>query len=349
MHASVEYAVAKLTDGSELAIPNWRIDSGQAGEQFLVMAAQHGNEIQACEVIRRFRDVCIESLRRGCVYLVPFANPQALHHRRSHAHLGPEQPYGDARGHDINRTWPGKADGNDAERMAHALNEAIARHCTVCLDFHSWSAFTACAAEVRMTNERAMQMAEVSALRFIVMNRGGAPAPGGGMGISTLFNNSGRTALVLELPPQWVVREKEVRLGLRATTNIAKLLGMMDGEPELLDGPVVRFMIEERDRVSRLIYAPCSGLFVSPGLEAGDYVVAGQSLGHLIRDDDLTTVPVIANAAGYLYRYGAYRAHCDVALPPMHPYANEGDLLADIIAPELHQPARPTAGGPRGD
>jgi hypothetical protein len=30
----------------------WRLDSGKEGEAFLVLAEQHGNEVQGCEVIR---------------------------------------------------------------------------------------------------------------------------------------------------------------------------------------------------------------------------------------------------------------------------------------------------------
>ena len=135
--ATLDYAVATLTNGSEVRTPFWRLDSGEEGESFLVTAAQHGNEVQGCEVIRRFREVCEGELRRGIVYLVPFANLPAVRHRRSHINLGPEQPYADDEGHNMNRTWPGKADGNETERLAHSLHEAVVKHCTRCLDLHS--------------------------------------------------------------------------------------------------------------------------------------------------------------------------------------------------------------------
>ena len=74
-------------------------------------------------------------------------------------------------------------------------------------------------------------------------------------------------------------------------------------------------------------------MFVEAGLETSDYVEQGQKLGHIISDEDLETVEIIAPVSGYLWSYGCHRAHCDVALPEMHPYASEGDTLATVVAP----------------
>ena len=168
--ATLDYAVATLTNGSEVRTPFWRLDSGEEGESFLVTAAQHGNEVQGCEVIRRFREVCEGELRRGIVYLVPFANLPAVRHRRSHINLGPEQPYADDEGHNMNRTWLGKADGNETERLAHSLHEAVVKHCTRCLDLHSWSRYTATCTLARKNHQVSHAMGELSC-------SGGNPPP----------------------------------------------------------------------------------------------------------------------------------------------------------------------------
>lgn len=45
----VDHAVATLQDGSKLATPFWRIESGKDGPSLLLLAAQHGNEVQGVE------------------------------------------------------------------------------------------------------------------------------------------------------------------------------------------------------------------------------------------------------------------------------------------------------------
>jgi hypothetical protein len=83
------------------------------------------------------------------------------------------------------------------------------------------------------------------------------------------------------------------------------------------------------------VEAPVDGLFVEAGLETCDWVQEGQALGHLLRDDDLSTVPVLAPVSGRLRAYGCARPDADVALPAMHPYASKGDRLASIAAPDV--------------
>jgi len=327
----VKLISATRQEGGETRVPFWHLHSGRPGETLLVMAAQHGNEVQGCEVIRAFREVCARDLTRGEVYLLPFANPPAVRHRRSHTTLAGEQPYGEDRGENMNRTWPGDPAGNDTQRLSHALHQALVSRCDHVLDLHSWSRFTATCTLVRAECANAMAMADAAQIRFAMKQERpqlaeGAPAP-----VGVPFNNDGRGALCLELAPQWVIRPKEVRQGLRAATNIAKLFGLMAGEMERIEGPLVYFGAAEREARTQTVRAPRSGLFVENGLETSDYVEVGQKLGHLICDEDLETIEIVAPVSGYLWLYGCHREHCDVRLPAMHPYANEGDILAAVM------------------
>ncbi len=120
----VDYAVATLTDGSELVNPFWRIDSGRDGPCLGMIASQHGNEVQGAEVARRFAQVCAEQLVAGSVHLIPYGNLQAVRARRHSKDLGPEQPGRFSQGHNIQQVWPGDPEGNDTERAAYALDQA---------------------------------------------------------------------------------------------------------------------------------------------------------------------------------------------------------------------------------
>ena len=86
---TVDHAVATLEDGSKLATPFWRIKSGKDGPSLLLLAAQHGNEVQGVEVARRLMEICARHLIAGSVWLVPMANLRAIRTRRHSADLGP--------------------------------------------------------------------------------------------------------------------------------------------------------------------------------------------------------------------------------------------------------------------
>jgi len=326
VQAMVDYAVAELNDGSELRTPFWRLDSGEQGEVLLVMAGQHGNELQGCEVIRRFKEVCEQQLVQGTVYLLPFANLLAVRHRRPHVGLGPEQKYVEDGNTNMQRFWPGDPRGTDVARVVYALDRRILRHCTRMIDLHSWNRFWATATLASPTSAAGRAMGEVTGTRFLRW-WGGSAAAGLPTTNSSLVHRRGGASVTLELAGQYALCEREVTQGLRAVINVARLLSLLEGAPELPEGP--RAVISEQ--TSHEVHAPCSGLFVEAGLAPEDHVEAGQRLGHLIRDTDLATVEVVSPMSGYLWKYGCHRAECDVRLPDQHPYATEGDMLALVV------------------
>ena len=61
----VMHVRAALRSGRKAAIPFWSLDSGKAGPCFLVLAAQHGNEVQGSEAIRRFVDLAARGMAGG--------------------------------------------------------------------------------------------------------------------------------------------------------------------------------------------------------------------------------------------------------------------------------------------
>ncbi len=329
----VKHITAHLVEYGDVDIPYWEVESGVGGPALLVTGAQHGNEVQGCEVIRRLVLVASQDLQKGKIVAVPFCNRPALWKRRHHISSAPERPYADDDGHNMNRTWPGDPGGNDTERLSHAIYQAVGAEATHNLDIHSWSRFGATACQPRQDRPRSLELARISALPFAIPQggRGGTETePKAPCTIGAYFNDSGRVSLTIELSGQYVVVEKEVRRGLRCALNIARFLEMLPGQPEGLDEPMVWL-----DRATTVeVKAPVDGLFVEAGLATCDWVVEGQPLGHLLRDEDLSTIPVLAPTSGRLRTYGCSRPDADVALPAMHPYASKGDRLASIARPD---------------
>lgn len=124
-------------------------------------------------------------------------------------------------------------------------------------------------------------------------------------------------------------------MGLKSMVNIAKHLGMIEGELELIVGSrAVR-----SPETSHEVHASCSGIFMpalwrdqTGTLIPDDYVEKGQSLGHIIRESDLRKIPVTAPVSGFLWQYGmCHDMLCDASLPAQHPYAEEGNRIALIV------------------
>ncbi len=331
---AVGRAIATLEDGGTLATPFWRIESGKEGPSLLLLAAQHGNEIHGAEVARRMKDVCSRQLIAGSVWLVPMANLPAIRVRRHSVDLGPEQPGRFSQGHNMQQTWPGNPEGNNTQRIAFAIDQAVVRHCSHAVDMHCWNQFWA-AETLAVTGHASSElMGNVTTTRFISYRPVRPPAEKP-VSFSHMMHQRGAGAIVMELSGQFQMRQRQVQIGLDSMLNIAKALGMIAGEPERIKGP----RVERKKETSHEVLAPAAGIFMPATqngsnltLVPGDFVEEGQPLGHILSETDLATVPVVAPVAGYLWQLNACHGQlCDASLPAQHPYAAEGDRLALIV------------------
>jgi len=330
-----ENVTTVLEDGSVLHTPFRRIESGRDGPALLLTASLHGNEVIGAEVAMRLQDICVRELRNGSVWLVPMANLLAVRSRRHSFGLGPEQSnrMHPTKVHNMQR-FPGDPTGNNTQRAAFALHQAVIRHCSHLVDIHCYQRMNAAETLGVNGHERSRPMAEVTTTRFI---RFVLPAaiPEKNMLINQLMLKNGGCAVGLELSGQFEISERQVRIGLSSMVNIARQLGLLPGEPERIEGPRVT-MTKERSHVAQ---APDAGIFV-PGvatdqnrnLAAEDYVEKGQVLGHIIREKDLERVPILAPATGYLFAFGlCHWGQCDASLPAQHPYAEAGEAVATVV------------------
>jgi predicted deacylase len=329
----VERAYVTLSDGISIYIPYWRIDSGKEGPSLLLMASQHGNEVQGAEVAKRFMEICSRQLVTGTVWIVPVANMPALQKRRHSINLGTGDPVSKARieDQDMNLIWPGKSEGNDTERMVWSLYQTVLRYCNYLVDIHCWNHFTAAETTSVNDNERSFPLGEVTTTRFISYS----PTPKMNMA-SQAVRKYGGGAIEIELSGQFMMLEDEVQTGLSSLVNIAKLLGMMKGKPRLLNG---KRAVRNGD-TSHDVMAPSSGLFVPAkgkdkfeSLKPGDHINKGDLLGHIIDQKNLDEIPVLAPFDGYLWQLGAcHSGLCDQSLQAQHPYVEADERIALVVS-----------------
>jgi len=259
-------------------------------------------------------------LKCGKVFAVPMVNLPAFHDRRPHIRMKAEQPYGDDRGHNMNRWWPGKRSGNDTARIPYAIYQAFGDEATHALDFHCWEKHGAPAVLVRDV-PGVRSLAAKLGHRFVDIRPPNDHTLGG------YFCATGRVGVTYEFSGQYVVVEEQVKRGLRLVTNMAKAIGIVSGAPAKGDQPIL--YSDQCDRTD--VLAPSSGLFVECGRKTCEPVKKGDRLGHILSDTNLKTTEIHAPVSGYLRAYGASRKNCDVAMPGHHPYVTKGERLATVM------------------
>ena len=210
----------------------------------------------------------------------------------------------------------------------------MVRHCSHAMDMHCWEHINAAETLSEKDNQLSRALGDVTTTRFISYRNTSIPESEY-MSFSQLVLKRGVSFTVMELSGQYQMQERQVLIGLSSMVNIAKLLGMIEGEPTQIKGPrVIR-----TPETSHGVFAPGTGIFM-PSLQkdkkrilmSEDFVEEGQQLGHIIREDNLVTVPVIAPVSGYMWQYGlCHWGLCDDNLPAQHPYTEEGELIATIV------------------
>ena len=330
--ATVELRSTEVTraDGETYQVPHWDVRADAAGPRVLVPAALHGNELHGSEILRQFLPVVERDLICGSCILMPFANPEAVRRRQPHIDFEPGRYYGSDRVNNVNCTWPGDPEGSDAQRLSHALFESVVGDATHLIDLHSWKRRMAATALARGGREDSMSLAEAMRLRF-ARHASTKPSPTGGprtpCTLSTYFHDTDRTAIAVEFAGQYGFWPGQVDMGLRAMKNAFRHFGMLPGELEGKDEPVVWTNDAEMVHVP----APQAGVFVPDRLALADWVDEGARLGHVFAIDGLRTVEVTALVSGYLYEYTPVQEKgWEHTRPFMHPYADEGQMVAVI-------------------
>ena len=313
-----------LTSGEELSIPYWRIDSGVKGPVFLAIACQHGNEINGCISIHRFIERIKTSLKKGMVIGVPFANLLALKARRPHLDLGPEQPYIESQGHNMQMLWPGNANGNDTERLAFAIWNNIVTKATHIVDIHCYPKSAAPLIQIHRTGETE-KIARIMGFPFLryIPDEHGHDWPGS---IRLQAGKLGKVVIGCELSGQYGLWENGISLGERALLYVVNYLGMIDDKHGEEPPPILLDLNKYLE-----VKAEHSGLFVQSNFSLCDSIKKGDSLGYILGDKNLDVCTISAPVNGHIIRVCS-RPDCDVSLKDCHQFVYEGDVLA-VIAP----------------
>ncbi len=126
-----EVFVAHMPDGTRLSVPVHVLAGAGSGPCLAVVAGVHGDEAEGISALFAISKSLDLASFNGRLLLVPVANPLAFgaHQRRSPAD-----------GADLNRIFPGNADGTVSERLAHKVFDLVRFNAQFLLTLHGWYA-----------------------------------------------------------------------------------------------------------------------------------------------------------------------------------------------------------------
>lgn len=122
-----ELEVAALYDSTKISIPVEIIHGKLEGPTVFISAAIHGDEINGVEIIKRLRLNKSLSSLKGTLILAPIVNVFGFNAKSRYL---PDR-------RDLNRSFPGRANGSLAGRMAHLFMKEIVKKCQYGIDLHT--------------------------------------------------------------------------------------------------------------------------------------------------------------------------------------------------------------------
>ncbi|HEX7036122.1 MAG TPA: succinylglutamate desuccinylase/aspartoacylase family protein [Pseudomonadales bacterium] len=204
---------AQLYTHTPLDMPVEVICGRLDGPVLLVCAAIHGDELNGVEIIRRLRTLKVLDRLRGTLVLVPVVNLFGFIHRSRYL---PDR-------RDLNRCFPGNAEGSLGSRVAHLFFSEIASKCTHIIDLHTGAVHRENLPQLRATldHPQVAKMAHSFELPVIV-NSGLIEGS-----LRAAAHNAGIPVITYEAGEALRLDERSIVAGVRGITNVMRGIGML--------------------------------------------------------------------------------------------------------------------------
>jgi predicted deacylase len=323
----VRYEISETYLGDPIEVPVTVVNGSEPGPRICLTAAVHGDElngVKVCqEVARRYEPGEIH----GTLVIVHVVNVPAYQ---------AQQRYIPIYDQDLNRSFPGKPDGNTASRMAHEVFERFVRPCDRCLDFHTSTRnrTTMYHARADVADPAVEELARAFGANLVISGAGesgslrGAATAAGTPTVTVEMGKAHRFQPVLVekaldgvesvlgqygvLPgapvawPGWfrVIGGETEKSWLRA--DAGGLVDMAWGPyPLVREGETICTITDHFGREERVVTAPFTGLLV--GVLENPVALPGHPLCHLARIDETTREEIEAEIESG--EFDGYRAN----------------------------------------
>ena len=255
----LEMEIARLHTRNHISVPVIVERSLHDGPVLLIMAGVHGDETNGVAIVRNIIRKKYNKPKRGTVICIPVLN--------SFGYLNHSRQFPDGR--DLNRMFPGSANGSLASQFAHRFMTEIAPHVDYVIDFHTGGAARENYPNVRYCDEEeiTLELARVFDPPFIVHSKYIDKS------LRAALNGLGKPVLLFEGGKSLLLDPFVIKTGVDGAVNIMKHLKMQNGEPKSKNNPIIV-------KKSKWVRAPNSGLFES-FIKNGSHVRNKDLLGRI--------------------------------------------------------------------
>jgi predicted deacylase len=264
--------VAARTGDHGTTIPISVVHGAKPGPVLALTAGVHGQEYAPVIALQRMLTSLDAKSLAGTVILVHVANMPS--------YLGRTIYYSPADGKNLNRVFPGRADGTLSERIALAITKEVIERATHVIDLHCGDGneslrpytywITTGAPNVAAAGK---QMALAFGLDHIVVDRERPVDAAASIYLSNTAITRGKPALTIESGGLARTDEESIAAIERGVAGVMKHLGMRADGPS----PVAQPLLLERSEVLR---SGSTGIFY-PAVERGQTVAQGALIGRV--------------------------------------------------------------------
>jgi predicted deacylase len=250
----------------EEKIPTFLINGSDQGPCVLIIGGIHGCEYTSIDAaLAVARELQPEDVQ-GKIVVLPIANPASFYARSIYVHPRDQK--------NLNRMFPGKEDGTDAERLAYWLNETGFKNVDYIIDLHGGDMIEALVPFTiyhvtgdQEVLEKSKEMASLFDIEYVIGSSG--QVPGSTYGCAA---EQGTPAIIAEAGQQGILSKEQSIMLQEGIKNILRSLKVLDGE-------VVRFTSTFL-QVFDWYRAEMKGLWY-PAVQIGDEVKRGEVLGKI--------------------------------------------------------------------
>jgi predicted deacylase len=269
---SGELVVAPAAGDPGARVPFSIVNGARPGPVLALVAGVHGQEYTPVLALQRLRGAIDPATLTGTVIMVHVANMPSYAGRTIY--------YSPVDRKNLNRVFPGRADGTLSERIADQITREVIARATHVVDLHAGDGneslrpyvywITTGAAEVA---EMGRKMALASGFDHIVIDRSRPTDPAASLYLSNTAILRGKPALTVESGFLAVSDEASIVRLERAAAGWLKLLGMRATGPDPVEHPIWI------DR-SEVLTSRFTGIWY-PAVERGHTVAQGSLVGRV--------------------------------------------------------------------
>jgi predicted deacylase len=262
--------------GSDAAasIPVIVVNGAKPGPKLALVAGAHGTEYASIIALEKFAQSADPAAMSGTLIILPLLNVASF--QQKVPHLNPV----DAK--NMNRFYPGKADGTQTERISWAITKQVIEPTDYLIDYHGGDldenlrrySYWADTGNAQL-GKTMRDMVFAFGLDHIIIqqNRPSDPNPSGAMPITRHAQRIGKAAITVEAGHSGTVEAEDVDTLVHGTMNVMRHLKMIEGSVKPVEHPLWI------GRIST-VAADVEGIFY-PQVLPEAYVRKGMSIGYV--------------------------------------------------------------------